>query len=622
MMMDEHEPTNGTPLDRRIEQVLAGTASDEEKRDLEARLLADAEARRAYLHRLNLHSALRRRFAYEADEEALAETSAVSSGRDSADVRRGSTLRIPRWSWAAVAAVVALLIAGTYVLRPGAPAQIATITEMSGALQWTGDGGRVIRGLEAGSTLGGGTLESLSADSWAVLTFRDGSTVAVSGHSMLTISEDRQKVLHLRGGSLSASVVAQGRGGPMLIHTPTARLEVLGTGLNVEAEESSTLLSVTAGRVRVTRLADGSVVDVPAQHQTVASVDRHVRLEVTPRPGPVTAWEGGLPTDAVHGAWRPESGRSGGSLRAAPMLWKHGESPITLYLVALSVSRGQSEPVLLTSGGKLRVCGRLERSGSVFFGFTAKHAQGGFAGKFLVERQFPNPRTSGRGESLEIELRLEDFRPQDPGLCEEFPRMFPGSPIGLELVDVWCCTIDEDAGLSVTEMALVPSTASVIPRLPTTEPPKLFVVDIWTAASQGNLEAVRRHIDAGVDVDATFIAPGIPASGVTPLHLAVFADQAEIAEFLIDRGASLGARAGDEHGGTPLHWAAALGRVEMARRLIDAGADVNAPDNHGYTPLDATEYDPKSEKQAKRAITELLRAKGGRGRTERTDEPD
>ena len=610
MTMHEHESTKGTALDELIEHVLAGAASDEEKRALGARLMADAEARRLYLHRLNLHSALRRQFAYEVDDDALAKTDAPIGPREADRSAGGRAPRLRGRSWAAMAAAVVVVIAGLYVLRPGGPPKIVTITDMNGALEWTGDGGRVVRGLAAGTVLSGGTLESLSADSWAVLTFRDGSTVAVSGQSTVTISEDQQKVLYLRGGSLSANVVAQGRGGPMLIHTPTARLEVLGTGLNVEAEESSTLLSVTEGRVRVTRLADGSVVDVPAQHQTVASVDRDARLEVTPRPGPVTAWEGGLPTDAIHGEWRPESGRSGGGLRAAPMLWKHGESPITLYLVALSVSRGQSAPVLLTSGGKLRVCGRVERSGSVLFGFTTKHAKGGFAGKFLVERQFPNP--VGGVEPLEIELRLEDFRPQDTALCEKFPRMFPDSPIGLELVDVWCFTIDVDAGLSVTEISLVPSTASVIPRLPTTEPPQLSVVDIWTAAFQGNLEGVRRHIDAGVDADATFIAPGIPASGATPLHLAVFADQAEIAEFLIDRGANLNARAGDEHGGTPLHWAAVLGRVRMAKRLMDAGADVNAPDNHGYTPLDATNYDPGSRKPAKLEIAKMLRAKGGK----------
>jgi ankyrin repeat protein len=94
--------------------------------------------------------------------------------------------------------------------------------------------------------------------------------------------------------------------------------------------------------------------------------------------------------------------------------------------------------------------------------------------------------------------------------------------------------------------------------------------------------------------------------------LAVLADQSEIAEFLIEKGANLDARAKDEHGGTPLHWAAALGRIEMARRLIDAGADVNSEDDHGLTPLDATAHDPESQKEAKLEIARLLQQKGAK----------
>ena len=58
MTMDERESAGATPLVELIEQVLQGTASDGQKRELHARLLADAEDRRLYLHHLNLHSAL------------------------------------------------------------------------------------------------------------------------------------------------------------------------------------------------------------------------------------------------------------------------------------------------------------------------------------------------------------------------------------------------------------------------------------------------------------------------------------------------------------------------------------------------------------------------------------
>jgi len=59
----------------------------------------------------------------------------------------------------------------------------------------------------------------------------------------------------------------------------------------------------------------------------------------------------------------------------------------------------------------------------------------------------------------------------------------------------------------------------------------------------------------------------------------------------------------------------------MARRLIEAGADVNAKDNNGFTPLDATNYDHKSRRKAKLEIVELLRSKGGKSRTQHREEP-
>ncbi len=95
------------------------------------------------------------------------------------------------------------------------------------------------------------------------------------------------------------------------------------------------------------------------------------------------------------------------------------------------------------------------------------------------------------------------------------------------------------------------------------------------------------------------------------MHLAILADQRHVVEFLIEKGANLGARPKDEHGGTPLHWAAALGRIEMVKQLLSAGADINAPDNHGYTPLDATAYAPDYEREAKVEIADYLREMGG-----------
>jgi hypothetical protein len=258
--------------------------------------------------------------------------------------------------WRAALAAAVLLVAGVYFfLKARVEPEVAALTEMNGALQWTGDGGRVVRDLEAGGLLHGGTLESLSADSWAVLTFRDGSTVTLSGQSMLTISAGEQKELHLREGNVSAWVAPQRDGSPMLIHTPTAKLEVLGTRLDIEAETSATTLRVNEGRVRVTRLADGNVVEVGTDHQVVASASRLSEFKVTRRPASVSSWQSSLPTGAGYGEWVPEPRGGDGSLRTAPMLLNYQKEPITLHVASLSVSRGSAAPVVLTSGGKTAV---------------------------------------------------------------------------------------------------------------------------------------------------------------------------------------------------------------------------------------------------------------------------
>jgi ankyrin repeat protein len=141
-------------------------------------------------------------------------------------------------------------------------------------------------------------------------------------------------------------------------------------------------------------------------------------------------------------------------------------------------------------------------------------------------------------------------------------------------------------------------------------------MDIWTAASQGNLDALKRHLANGAEIDGTFVAPGIPASGATSLHLAVLAGKREVAEFLIAEGADINIMANDEGGGRPLHWAAGLARVNMAKLLIEAGADVNAQDKLGLTPLDMTSFDeestPETEARAKTAVAQILKDHGAR----------
>ncbi|HCO93844.1 MAG TPA: hypothetical protein DIU00_07835 [Phycisphaerales bacterium] len=510
---------------------------------------------------------------------------------------RRPRIRLAGWPWAVAAAVIAL-IASVYLLRPNAEPKIAKITGLSGSLQWTGNGGQVFHDLSVGTELSGGTIEGMVPGSWFELEFNDGSTVTISGNSTLTFSDLGQKKLHLKEGNVSGNVKHQPAGKPMLIYTRSAMLEVLGTQFEVEAGLVATMLNVSEGKVRVKRLSDGNTVEVEARHRVVVAADHKMLPE--PTPDAANRWKSQLHLgpEGAYGKWSPRTATRAARLEAIP--YTVVPQGFTIYAAALGVSRGDAPPVILQPGCRLGVRGHIASTHEVYFGVTVIYAGGGFAGKFHIMRpavEFPG------GEDFEVLLDLRDFG-LDPSLGEIKDKL-PRTPFHLVVESVWCHTLDQQAGLEIADVELLSPTTSVNP-LPT----ELPVMDIWAATSQGDLDTVRRHLAAGTYIDAAFIAPGIPASGATPLHMAVLSDQREIAQFLIDQGANINAPAKDEYGGTPLHWAAVLGRVEIARQLIDAGANVNVSDKNG-TPLDATTYEKFSDGKSRRAIAELLRASGG-----------
>ena len=117
-------------------------------------------------------------------------------------------------------------------------------------------------------------------------------------------------------------------------------------------------------------------------------------------------------------------------------------------------------------------------------------------------------------------------------------------------------------------------------------------ISIRDAAKAGNIEAVKQHLAAGVNVKSR--------SGYTPLHSAAVGGSKEIAELLITEGSDVNAE--DSRGSTPLHAAVANRHTEIAELLIANGADVNASVENGKTPL---HYAIGREK-----IAELLMAKG------------
>jgi len=350
------------------------------------------------------------------------------------------------WVWAIGIVAVVGLVASFLLTRGDSYSQVVEITELNGSLQWTGDGGVVVRDLHVGSLLRGGTLEALTADAWAQLEYRDGTQVTLSGRSSVTLSGLQQKELHLREGSLSAMVNRQPDGEQMLIHTPTAKIEVLGTQLNVDARTSVTRLTVNEGAVRVTRLVDDAVADVAAGQQIVASVDHRAKLEPFRPQKPVNHWDSlkFATTETPFGRWLPPEGKLPVRLRAGPLLIRDdNKKPVTLFVAVFAITASKSAPVVFEKGSRIRVRGRTQSAQDVVFGMSMGVPGGGFAGKFELVQPAAKMLFS---DDFQVELKLKDFRPIHRAR----------SPVGLELNFFYVFTVNADVNLELIQVQVLP----------------------------------------------------------------------------------------------------------------------------------------------------------------------
>jgi len=109
------------------------------------------------------------------------------------------------------------------------------------------------------------------------------------------------------------------------------------------------------------------------------------------------------------------------------------------------------------------------------------------------------------------------------------------------------------------------------------EPP---ATDIHTATIMGDVETLRKHIEAGSDLNIKEAA-----GGSTPLITAVVFGRDEAARLLVDGGADLNST--NNEGSTALYCAAFFGRTELLQLLLESGADKNIRNNYGTTALES-----------------------------------
>ncbi|HIF30527.1 MAG TPA: hypothetical protein EYQ75_02435, partial [Planctomycetaceae bacterium] len=452
-----------------IDRHLRGELDEAEKERLAKLLDSNADARQEFVEHVQWDTEMSE--AVRESSHSPRDADILAAERAKTDGQWASKPTFLRFTLAAAAVVIVALSAGLiYQLAyPVGEApktnnvatqhrvsdeSIARITGLSGLLIWTGDRGQIVRDVKVGTELAGGTIEGMTPDSWFEIQFNDGSTVMISGTSTLTITDPGQKELRLREGFFSANVVPQPKGKPMLIHTRSALLEVLGTQFDVEANLASTMLNVTEGKVRVRRLSDGLEVDVPAKYRVIAEGGG----DLTPQPVPesVIHWKSQLHLrPGCYGKWLPATEQRAAAQKAIPLV--PPENPgITLYLLGIPVSRSDGPPVVVRSDSQFVVRGRLKKPAKVYFGIAVSYANGDFAGKFRgdLDRQQPISEPDEAGQ-FEVVYRISDFT-LDPCVHDRKEELAP-MPDDLVLNGVWAFThTGGPNGLEITEVELVP----------------------------------------------------------------------------------------------------------------------------------------------------------------------
>jgi ferric-dicitrate binding protein FerR (iron transport regulator) len=346
--------------------------------------------------------------------------------------------------WLALAASIALLAASAWLWNSRRETPVVTLMDSSGSIAWS-HGGDLRQSVADGDQLNAGTLETIGETATAQLAFADGTLITLSGESELSVSEDGQKRLLLRKGALSAQVKPQPKGWPMLVRTPSAEAEVLGTVFNLSARPEDTLLKVDEGLVKLRRLADGSSIEVPAKRSAVASLDSALKLDSATTPEPLTDWSFDFTSAMPPQDWRGNS--DGTRMMASPYVASRKSSGAILTHFGVSLRTAQLTPslsLIVTAHSVIHFRLRQNEARPLQLMLLTSKTSGGYGGNF------------------EKKIAPDDLRPDANGWCElavpirAFRPLSPRheSPVGKILTSVLLSSFQTDTKLAVTHFEL------------------------------------------------------------------------------------------------------------------------------------------------------------------------
>lgn len=415
------------------------------QRYLDGRLTNDELA--AFQHRLREDAAMREHLRLIAEH-------AVAFGDM---VRRESTEPVPliqkpdRSVWfttLALAACITLLATSAWLFIASKPSAVLTLVDSTGTVTWS-DG----EPIAPGEPLPAGTLETVGEASSAQFRFADGTLITLQGGSELSFSDDGQKVLMLSRGTLSADVKKQPAGRPMLIRTPSAVAEVVGTAFDLTARTEDTLLNVDEGLVKLKRLADGSQIDVPANRSAVASLAAASELDAASTPEPLTAWSFDFTTSTPPRDWRGYA--KNGTMHASPYVAKKLPDGRIVTHHGISIRTAMLEQplrLLVTESSVIRYRLRQQKPGDLLLMLLTNEVNGSHGGNFECKLR-AEELTPGADGWCEVAIPISRYKPVDP---RPHIRKRHPSATGNILTSAIINTYGEDRQLEVSRFELRP----------------------------------------------------------------------------------------------------------------------------------------------------------------------
>lgn len=351
-----------------------------------------------------------------------------------------------RATWLALAASFVFLAVSGWFFSASQPATVLALVESTGTVAWSNGAP-----IQPGQRLPAGTLETVGDASTAQFRFADGTLITLHGQTELTFSEDGQKILVLSQGTVSAQVMPQPKGRPMLVRTPSAVVEVVGTAFDLTARPEDTWLKVNEGMVKLKRLADGSQVEVPANRSAVASLQTDIQLAPAATPEPLKQWSFDFTTTTPPRDWRGFA--KDGLMHASPYVArKHEDGRVTTHF-GISIRTAMLPlPLRLMAANNCEFHFRLrqERPGALQVMLLTSRSSGEFGGNFECQIQAPELHPDPDGW-CDLVVPLSRFRLVDP---QAHMNRFQSDPAGNILTSVIINSFRENRRLALQRFEL------------------------------------------------------------------------------------------------------------------------------------------------------------------------